>query len=310
MQLRIAEQYVAQFGKLAKAGNTFVVPANLSDIGEHDRARDGHAPPRRRPGRRRPGCEGLTSLASGMELDPARLEALCLDLDDTILDSEGSVRAAWELVADGLVAAHPGMQRAAVLAAIEGATRWFWEDDERHRRGRLDLDWARQEVVGRTLETLERPRDAALVEDLGRAYTALRERELWLFDGAIELLERFRARFPRMALVTNGAAATQRAKIERFDLARYFDHLQVEGEFGAGKPDAAVYRHVLERLGVAPAAALMAGDNYHCDVLGPLAVGMHAAWIEPSGQAPPPAPAPRAHWTLRTLRELAARLGV
>jgi regulator of protease activity HflC (stomatin/prohibitin superfamily) len=33
MQLRIAEQWVAQFGQLAKEGNTFVVPANLSDIG-------------------------------------------------------------------------------------------------------------------------------------------------------------------------------------------------------------------------------------------------------------------------------------
>ena len=32
MQLRIAEQYIEEFGRLAKAGNTFVVPANLSDI--------------------------------------------------------------------------------------------------------------------------------------------------------------------------------------------------------------------------------------------------------------------------------------
>ena len=33
MQLRIAEQYVQEFGKLAQKGNTFVVPANLSDVG-------------------------------------------------------------------------------------------------------------------------------------------------------------------------------------------------------------------------------------------------------------------------------------
>jgi regulator of protease activity HflC (stomatin/prohibitin superfamily) len=33
MQLRVAEQYIEQFGKLAREGNTFVVPANLSDIG-------------------------------------------------------------------------------------------------------------------------------------------------------------------------------------------------------------------------------------------------------------------------------------
>ena len=32
MQLRVAEQYVAQFGELAKEANTLVVPANLSDV--------------------------------------------------------------------------------------------------------------------------------------------------------------------------------------------------------------------------------------------------------------------------------------
>jgi regulator of protease activity HflC (stomatin/prohibitin superfamily) len=50
MQLRIAEQWVEQFGRLAKAGNTFVVPANLSDIGSvialaTGMLRDGSAPP-------------------------------------------------------------------------------------------------------------------------------------------------------------------------------------------------------------------------------------------------------------------------
>ena len=32
MQLRIAEQYIGEFGKLAKTGNTYVVPANLTDL--------------------------------------------------------------------------------------------------------------------------------------------------------------------------------------------------------------------------------------------------------------------------------------
>ena len=32
MRLRVAEQYVLQLGNLARAGNTFVVPANLSDV--------------------------------------------------------------------------------------------------------------------------------------------------------------------------------------------------------------------------------------------------------------------------------------
>ncbi|MCA9753174.1 MAG: paraslipin, partial [Gemmatimonadetes bacterium] len=33
MRLRVAEQYVSEFGRLAKAGNTLVLPANLSDVG-------------------------------------------------------------------------------------------------------------------------------------------------------------------------------------------------------------------------------------------------------------------------------------
>jgi regulator of protease activity HflC (stomatin/prohibitin superfamily) len=32
MQLRIAEQYIGEFGNLAKTGNTYVVPANLGDL--------------------------------------------------------------------------------------------------------------------------------------------------------------------------------------------------------------------------------------------------------------------------------------
>ena len=32
MQLRVAEQYIGEFGNLAKTGNTYVVPANLTDL--------------------------------------------------------------------------------------------------------------------------------------------------------------------------------------------------------------------------------------------------------------------------------------
>jgi hypothetical protein len=32
MQLKIAEQYITQFGNLAKAGTSLVVPANVADV--------------------------------------------------------------------------------------------------------------------------------------------------------------------------------------------------------------------------------------------------------------------------------------
>jgi regulator of protease activity HflC (stomatin/prohibitin superfamily) len=33
VQLRVAEQYIAQFGQLAKTGNSLVIPSNLADVG-------------------------------------------------------------------------------------------------------------------------------------------------------------------------------------------------------------------------------------------------------------------------------------
>src|SRR5437762_6029483 len=33
VQLRVAEQYIGQFGELAKAANTLVLPATVSDVG-------------------------------------------------------------------------------------------------------------------------------------------------------------------------------------------------------------------------------------------------------------------------------------
>ena len=33
VQLRVAEQYIVQFGQLAKAGNSLVIPSNLADVG-------------------------------------------------------------------------------------------------------------------------------------------------------------------------------------------------------------------------------------------------------------------------------------
>mgnify|MGYP003645544654 CR=1 FL=1 len=54
MQLRVAQQYIDEFGNLAKAGNTLVVPANLADLSSMialatNIAKDRPAPPRPRP---------------------------------------------------------------------------------------------------------------------------------------------------------------------------------------------------------------------------------------------------------------------
>ena len=92
----------------------------------------------------------------------------------------------------------------------------------------------------------------------------------------------------RAALPTTSCAtSTQRYKIERFDLARHFDYVLVEGEFGIGKPDERVYHHALSILGVEPSNAVMIGDDLERDVAGPQRVGMMGVWIDRAGRGVP-----------------------
>jgi len=235
------------------------------------------------------------------------LRALCLDLDDTILDDQASVEQGWQHAADHWVAACPKLTREAALAELAQARQWYWEDEARERRGRVDLYGARFEIISRALERVASPAPD-LAAALARELTQYREASVRLVPGARELLARLRAVVPGMALVTNGAAAPQRAKIERFALADFFDHIQVEGEFGAGKPDRRVYEHVLGRLGADPQDSMMVGDNFVCDVIGPLALGMRAAWVDALGAGRSPQSAPGPHLTLRSILDLADHL--
>lgn len=236
------------------------------------------------------------------------LDALLLDLDDTILDDRGGLLAARDATVEFVVLARDDLSQPAFAASVEHANGWFWSDPERERRGRLDLEAARREIFTRALarHAIVDPR---LVERAVLHYADAREKTFRMAPGADEALARLRERFGKLALVTNGAAVSQRAKIEQFSLADVFDHIQVEGEFGAGKPDARVYLHVCDRLGVAPERSLMVGDNHRCDVLGALQAGLNACWIDLAGRGAPPLPPPRRHASVRSLRELAERLG-
>src|SRR5204862_41471 len=78
-----------------------------------------------------------------------------------------------------------------------------------------------------------------------------------------------RARGMPLALVTNGDATEQRWKIERCALAPFFGAIVIEGELGAGKPDAVVYHTALKALGVAPGPDVwMVGDHLEFDAVG------------------------------------------
>src|SRR5262249_8711213 len=123
----------------------------------------------------------------------------------------------------------------------------------------------------------------ALASRMAQRFHAIREAEMCLFPGACETLDRLKEQGVRLALITNGAAEPQRAKIVRFALEHHFEHIQIEGEHGFGKPEARAYTHAMQVLGVGPAETWMVGDNLEWEVAAPQRLGIHAIWCDAYG---------------------------
>jgi putative hydrolase of the HAD superfamily len=231
------------------------------------------------------------------------MKALLVDLDDTLLDYTGGVDESW-LEACSAVAVPAGVDLEPLVAAIAGARRWFWSDPERHRRERIDMPGAWRKIAERGLVEVGAP--DALAADIADDFAARRWARMALFPGVPETLRRIRQRGVSLALVTNGDRTQQRRKVEQHDLARFFDVILIEGEFGTGKPDESVYRHVLDTLGARPSEAWMVGDNLEWDVTAPQRLGLRGAWVDATGRGLPALGDVRPDLILRAFTEILA----
>ena len=229
--------------------------------------------------------------------------AFLLDLDDTILDDSTRVHESWREACATHAARFAPLDAAVVVDAIRKKSKWFWDDPDRHREGRLQLDAARREVVRLALRELG-IEDADLADGIGDAYSYHRDIGMAPLPDAIETVRWLRASGRRLALITNGAAVAQRRKITRFDIADLFDAIFVEGELGFGKPDERVYRRALSALEVKPADAWMVGDNLEWDVAAPQKLGMTGVWIDARGRGIPEQSAVKPDYIVRSLADL------
>ena len=231
--------------------------------------------------------------------------AIFFDMDGTLLDWQTGMEESWlascEAHCDGSLTA------AGMHEAIRKRRTWFWSDPERAVAGRMDLDGSSRTIVRHAFEDM-RIADVDLAHRLADDYRARRDLAIALYPGAIETLERVRALGVRTALLTNGAAETQRRSVVRFGLERHFDCIVIEGEFGAGKPDERVFRHALATVECEPSVAWMIGDSLEADIATPLRLGMHTVWIDVEGRGLTADAAVRPHRVVQSVAELLDRV--
>jgi putative hydrolase of the HAD superfamily len=230
---------------------------------------------------------------------------LLLDLDDTIVVHSSTSDPCWREVCDRYAAKMEDLSADQLFDAIKVSGNIYWDDEDRHRRGRLDLPKARREVVVAAFSQFGLE-DEELAHAVADAYTEGRKQALYLFPGAIETLQQFLRAGIRLGLVTNGTAEEQRYKIERFQLAPHFEHIFIEGEMGMGKPDVRVFEHVLDTFGIEAQEAWMVGDNLVWDVAAPQKLGIFSVWIDLGGNGTPPLSTVRPDLIVSSLADLAA----
>ena len=148
------------------------------------------------------------------------------------------------------------------------------------------------------------PLSSDLAVRLADRFHAYREEEMFVFPGAHDAIDSLRALGVKLALVTNGAAGPQRAKVERFALTHRFDHIQIEGEHGFGKPEERAYLHAMQALGVSAPETWMVGDNLEWEVEAPQRLGIYAIWIDVHGEGLPADSSIRPDRIIRSLTEL------
>jgi len=237
--------------------------------------------------------------------------ALLFDLDETLIEEDSAAVAAFEATA-----AFAGTQDNRVtepvrlVATARARARELWSsastyDYCRHigissTEGlwcRFEGDDAPTEALRRWSPTYRRATwstaletqgidDGALADALAERFAAERRARHRVFADVEPALSELKERYA-LALVTNGASCLQNEKLDHSGLRPFFDVVVVSAEFGAGKPDASIFRHALSRLAGSHERAVMLGDSLARDIDGALSAGLEAIWVNRLGHPRP-----------------------
>jgi putative hydrolase of the HAD superfamily len=234
-------------------------------------------------------------------------QAIWFDLDDTLLWDERSVREAFEATCR-TASERTGTNPQQLELAVREEARGLYESFETFPFTKLiginpfEGLWANftggEHPMFRKLQELAPGyRRAAWTQGLKRlgiddselgqqlAEQFPRERRLRpiVYDSTFRVLKELRSDY-KLLLLTNGSPDLQQEKLDGApELAGYFDHIVISGNFGEGKPAATLFHHALNLLGMKPEECIMIGDKLTTDILGSNTIGMPNIWIDHHG---------------------------
>ncbi|WP_084735205.1 HAD family hydrolase [Actinophytocola xinjiangensis] len=207
--------------------------------------------------------------AGGISHQPATIHAVCLDIDDTLVDFTATARKA---LSD-------------MIGRDDMWLKWQRTTDE-HVAKVVAGDLAYEDMHEARTKAFMADLGALLDDDLVAVLERRRSTQLrttWrLFEDTLPCLDWLRAAGLKLAAVTNASGAHQRTKLERLGIGRFFDTVLIAGELGAAKPDPVIFHTACSRMDVDPDQTLHVGDLLEADALGARDAGLHGVWLNRS----------------------------
>jgi putative hydrolase of the HAD superfamily len=147
------------------------------------------------------------------------------------------------------------------------------------------------------------PTAEALAEHLTRIHMDGVRSVTWAPAERVEAVRRIAPHY-RLGLLSNfDDARCGREVLDDTGVADLFEAVIISAEVRLRKPDARIFRRMLQMLRLEPAQVLFVGDTPRDDVWGAHQVGMLTAWIS-KGAPHVPEGIPRPHFTVNDLSEL------
>ena len=216
---------------------------------------------------------------------------LSFDLDDTLWAVEPVILAAEGAMLAWLNERHPQMMRGHDRESMRAMRiRLAEQYPERSH----DMTFLRHRALAEMFALAGH--DASQADAAFEVFFAARNR-VTLYDEVAASLERLSKRY-RLFALSNGNADLQRCGI-----AHWFEGHITAISAGAAKPDARIFKRLLDQAGVAAAQVLHIGDDPQLDVTGATRAGLQAAWLNRNGK-PWPEHLPPPARTIKTLEEI------
>ncbi len=225
-----------------------------------------------------------------------RYTTLLFDLDGTLLDFERNERRSLTTVLK-----EAGVQEMeTAIACYRKVNHQLWADFERGLVSKQTIENTR---FGRVFDQLGIKADD---QSAVRRYRGLLMEGTDLIEGAQTLLEQLQGQ-AELDVVTNGDGPTQRKRLAKTGLDRFFRHVFISDDLGVQKPQREFFEIVLKTIEEKdPRKILVIGDSLSSDIQGGINAGLDTCWYHPEGTAAPKGPQPT--WQIRRLQELPERL--